>query len=195
MEEFLLPVENVKTLIPLQDSYLELEVPYTFGKHTLKVTSFQGQLKLNSAKKELIAGNISLDIEKFETKDKTLLCHFLESMTLDYQVASFPEKQVCENDKLPIEGKNAPRFRTISASLVNSAGLSDPSIILKWSIHGVEKDYAIPVQMSWDTQENIFNLSSRWKMKRSDYNIIVKKFLFINASDEISLKLKLKESL
>ena len=179
-------------LVPVQESSLDIEIPYTFGKQALSLSKFKGQIQLDSLNNTLSSGEITVELEDFETKDPTLLCHFLESLTLDYSVSDYPAKHVCKDNKLPVTGKNSPQYRTITASLVKPTHISEPHLSLKWSIHGVEKDLELPVKMTWSMENQILNLSSDWKMKRSDFNIIVKKFLFVEADNVVRLKLNLK---
>ena len=179
-------------LVPVQESSLEIEIPYTFGKQTLSLRQFRGQILYDSQENSFASGEIVVELDDFETKDPILLCHFLESLTLDYSQSDYPKKHICQDNKLPTTGKNAPKFKTITAKLLRPSHLSESRLSLRWSIHGVEKDLEIPVKMTWSMENKILNLSSDWKMKRSDFNIIVKKFLFVEAADEVRLKLNLK---
>jgi hypothetical protein len=188
----LLPIENLKTLVPVQESSLEIEIPYTFGKHILKVSHFHGNVFYDSLNNSFSSGTISVDVEDFKTKDKTLLCHFLEAMTLDYKASDYPGKHVCDNDELPATGKNSPVFKVITATLTKPSHLSETSLNINWQIRGIEKSLALPVKMTWSMENQILNLTSEWKMSRADFNIIVKKFLFISVEDKLNLKLNLK---
>lgn len=183
--------ENLKSLVPAQDSSLIIEIPYPFGKHLIKVTQFQGQVFFDTEKNCFSSGTITLNVEDFVTKDQTLLCHFLEAMTLDYNVSDYPKKHVGIGDKLPLAGKNSPRFKTISAKLLGQFSSSETNLKIKWLIRGIERVLDVPVKMSWSKDKVTLNLAAEWKMNRSDFDIVVKKFLFIDADNTLALKLHL----
>jgi hypothetical protein len=183
--------ENLKSLVPTHDSSLIIEIPYPFGKHLIKVTKFQGQVLFDPEKNCLSSGTITLNVEDFMTKDQTLLCHFLEAMSLDYSVSDYPKKHVGIGNKLPSVGKNSPRFKTISATLLGPSPFSEKNFKIKWLIRGIERDLDVPVKISWSTDKKRLNLSAEWKMSRSDFDIVVKKFLFIDADNTLALKLHL----
>jgi polyisoprenoid-binding protein YceI len=176
----------------MDGSDLTMKVPYSFGEHALKVKNFSGPVIYNRSREEIVSGILSIDINSIESDDKKLVCHLRESLGLDYKVSDFPDDHVCENNKLPKEGKNSIKYGTITAELTTPSLLSSKILILKWTIHGQEKIIEVPYEATWDEKSQMIDLHATWTMKRSDFNIIVKKFLFIDASDEIKLKLDLK---
>ncbi len=176
----------------LDDSNLLMKVPYSFGEHDLKVKNFTGSVLYNSSKEEITSGKLSIEISSIEGDDKKLVCHMMESLGLDYKVSDFPDDHVCDDNKLPSEGKNSVKFSTITAELTTPSLVSSKVLTLKWTIHGVDKVVEVPFESTWDEKSQKMELKANWTMKRSDFDIIVKKFLFIDASNEIKLKLDLK---
>lgn len=188
---FSLTLRAQDILVPQKNSTLEIKIPYTMGTHNLATQNFSGEIHFDTKTKTLLSGTITLLVTDIMGKDNTLLCHLQESLTLDYGPADFPENHVCDNNKLPVEGKNAPVYKTISATLLAPYKLGDTHMSLKWSIHGQEKELSLPGDVSWDERTHLLKIRSEWSMKRSDFGIVVKKFLFIDADNKIPLNLDL----
>jgi polyisoprenoid-binding protein YceI len=142
----------------------------------------------------LSSGTLTVNVLDFTTKDQTLYCHFIEAMALDYNTSDYPKKHVCPGDKVPTEGKNAPKYKTISATLTKPASTNSTTLSMKWLIRNTQKELQIPVHLEWDKKKENLKLSSQWKMQRSDFGIIVKKFLFIEAENNLKINLEMNLS-
>ncbi len=175
-----------------KEQSLEFIVPYTFGSHIFKSTQLDGELVWDEATRKIIQANFSVDLSQIKVKDDKLKCHFEESMGLDYEKSDYPSEHVCnEDNKLPTEGKNAIVFKQIKLRLLSPINLESKIAQVEWEIRGIKKTQELPIEINLIESDNLFTLNAEWKMKRSDFGIKVKKFLFIDADDTIKLKLKL----
>ncbi len=178
-------------LVPLKDSKVILYVPYTMGTHKLEGQGFLGTVQFDEKNLTISDGKLSLRADKITGEKKTLICHMNEALTLDYEKSDFPEDHVCEDDKLPTEGKNAPVYPEIEVQLLKPISLDTTSTTVRWTIHGVSRDQDLPVSISWDKLTRSLALKSNLSINRKDYDITVKKFLFIGVDDNIPLKIQL----
>ncbi len=176
-------------LNPLSESKLEMVVPYSFGKHELKAKNFKGRVEWDEKQKKILKGEIRLSISEITGEKPTLICHLQESLGLDYKKSDFPDSHVCSDDKLPSEGKNAIVWPDISAELLSPLSVGDNTAKVKWTMHGQTRELEMPITIKEEGKSVILN--SSWSMKRQDFGIVVKKFLFIEASDELPIKLHL----
>lgn len=171
------------------ETKINLTVPYTFGKHELLASKVQGQLKWSSQESVITDAEVALEVSDLEAKDQKLKCHLVEALTLDYSLSDYPKEHVCDgDDRLPQTGKNSPVFKQIKLRLVAPVKLSDQTAELEWEIHGRTRKQTIPIRVSLAEEGRKLVLDSQWKMKRSDYGIKVKKFLFIDAADELPVE-------
>lgn len=178
-------------LFPLKDSKVILKVPYTMGTHKLEGEGFLGTVHLDEKTLTISEGRLSLKVDKITGEKKTLVCHMKEALTLDYERSDFPEDHVCEDDKLPSEGKNAPIYPEIEVQLLKPISVDVTSMNVKWTIHGVSREQEIPVSMSWNNISRKLSLNSNFIINLKDFDITVKKFLFIGVDDEIPLTIQL----
>lgn len=177
--------------LTLQEQSLEFIVPYTFGSHTFKSTQLKQELVWDEDKRSITQANFSVDLSQIKVKDDKLKCHFEESMGLDYEKSDFPSEHVCQDNKLPTEGKNAIVFKQIKLRLLSPINLESKTAQVEWEIRGIKKTQVLPIEINYDNEKHLLVLKSDWIMKRSDYGIHVKKFLFIDADNDIQLKLKI----
>lgn len=180
---------NVSTFTKSQ---IELKVPYTFGVHTVKATKVTGQIFWNNEKTQILEADFVLAVTDLTNEDKTFICHLQSSLTLDYSLSDFPREHVCEDDSLPATGKNSPKHPTITAHLVAPFTLGDKSAKILWTIHGVTREQNVPVVVTLSEDKTQYVLKGDWKMKRSDFDITVKKFLFIDADNKLPVSLHLE---
>ena len=178
-------------LVPLKDSKVILNVPYTMGTHGLEGQGFLGTVHLDEKTLTISEGKLTLRVDKITGEKKTLICHMNEALTLDYEKSDFPENHVCEDDKLPSEGKNAPVYSEIEVQLVKPISVDSTSTTVRWIIHGVSREQEIPVSITWNKLSRNLSLKSNFTINRKDYDITVKKFLFIGVDDKIPLTIQL----
>ncbi|MBY0517274.1 MAG: hypothetical protein K2P81_10215 [Bacteriovoracaceae bacterium] len=176
--------------LELKDQSLEFTVPYTFGSHTFKGHKLNGEVSWDEQNQKITQAQYSLKVSEIEVKDQKLKCHFEESMTLDYGKSDFPAEHVCVDNKLPQEGKNSSIYPEIKMKLLSPVGFESKFAQVEWEIRGMKKTQEIPIELKrGESGELVIN--TEWSMKRSDFGIEVKKFLFIAADDKIHLKLKM----
>lgn len=174
------------SLTPAPASKINITLPYTMGEHELKAKGLTGTLEWDGENKEIKSGELKLPITAIQAEKDELECHMREALGLDYKVSDFPETHVCEDDELPEQGPNSIRYPHITASLLSPLKLGKNQVPVKWNIHGKEKVITMPITL--EMKEGKMTLKSKWKMKLSDFDITVKKFLFIGVEDEASLK-------
>jgi hypothetical protein len=179
------------TLVPLEASLVKIKVPYTMGTHELEGRGLYGVVQFDEDAQLITEGNLGIPVSNLKGEKKTLVCHLNESLTLDYKKSDFPEDHVCEEDKLPHGGKNAPAFTEIQANLVKKFPLNSGPIQVSWTIHGVTKEMEVPSTIHWDKQTRRLTITSKFSIDRRDFDITVKKFLFIGVEEKIPLELKL----
>ena len=177
--------------LSLNDAKIQLKVPYTMGTHTLKASQLSGSLQWSESRQQLLSGELILAVQDIAADDETLRCHLLESLTLDYTKSDFPKKHVCEGDKLPLEGKNAPVYSNIKVRLAGPFTLTDNAVLVEWEIHGVKKEQTLPLEIKLSEDKKTFTLKANFKLKRSDFGIVVKKFLFIDADDKLPIEVEI----
>lgn len=178
-------------LVPLKESRVLLSVPYTMGTHELEGQGFLGSVLFNESTRLMSEGRFSLAVDRITGEKKTLVCHMNEALTLDYEKSDFPEEHVCEDDKLPSEGKNAPVYPEIEVQLLKPISIDATSMTVMWRIHGVSREKVIPVSITWDKLSRHLTVRSNISIDRKDYDITVKKFLFIGVDEKIPLKIEL----
>jgi hypothetical protein len=181
-------------LKPISTSRADLSIPYTMGTHKLEAKGFEGKIEYNEKLNQISSGTISLNVKNIIGDKKTLICHMQESLTLSYEKSDFPDDHVCEDDELPIVGKNSPAYPVITAELLNHS-IESNVLRIKWNIHGLSKIIDTPIKMHWEDSSRNLSIEAEQKLKISEFGIIVKKFLFIGVKDEVlvNIKLNLKE--
>jgi hypothetical protein len=175
---------SVLKLTPLAGSRIEVSVPYTMGEHKVTSDEIQGIVTFEMDKSLIVQGELILPVKSLRHDKPELVCHLQESLSLDYAKSDFPDKHVCRDNKLPSEGKNAPVFIDITASLIEPFKIGTLTVPVRWTIHGLTKILPVEVHSEWDAENLKLSISVKTKFKRSDFNITVKKFLFIGV-DEI----------
>lgn len=177
---------------PLDSSSIKVEVPYTMGTHELSASELGGSVNFNPVVGEISSGNLTLPVTALKNDNAELVCHMRESLTLDYEKSDFPGSHVCEDDKLPTEGKNAPVHHDIVAEIQSPVKLGASEVPVIWTIHGVKKTISVPVTSSWDATSSKLTLEGKLTFKRSDFDIEVKKFLFIGVDNKIPVKFRIE---
>jgi len=180
---------NVSTFTKSQ---IELKVPYTFGVHTVEATKITGQVFWNNDNTQILEADFALAASDLTNDDKTFICHLQSSLTLDYKQSDFPAEHVCEDDALPTTGKNSPKHPTITAHLAAPFTMGDKSAKILWTIHGVAREQNVPVTVTLNDEKTQYTIKADWKMKRSDFDITVKKFLFIDADNKLPVSLHIE---
>jgi hypothetical protein len=178
-------------LVPLKESRVLLSVPYTMGTHELEGQGFLGSVLFDESTLLMSEGRFSLAVDRITGEKKTLVCHMYEALTLDYEKSDFPEEHVCEDDKLPSQGKNAPVYPEIELQLLKPISIDATSMTVRWTIHGVSREKVIPVSIRWDKLSRHLTVRSNIIIDRRDFDITVKKFLFIGVEEKIPLKIEL----
>jgi polyisoprenoid-binding protein YceI len=178
-------------LVPMKESKVYLSIPYTMGTHELEGKDFLGSAHLDESNLQMSEGRFSLAVDRITGQKKTLLCHMKEALTLDYEKSDFPEEHICEDDKLPSEGKNAPVYPEIEVQQLKPISIDGTTMTVKWTIHGVSREQVIPVSIRWDKQSRKLTVKSNFSIDRKEYDITVKKFFFVGVDEKIPLKLDL----
>jgi len=115
-------------LAPASGSYVKVMVPYTLGEHKITSDEIQGSVAFDKDKNLVKQGELILPVKSLRHDKTELMCHLQESLTLDYDKSDFPDEHVCKDDELPIEGKNAPAFKNIVASLIEPFKLGSVTV-------------------------------------------------------------------
>ena len=178
-------------LTPLEASRVNVKIPYSLGTHELEARGFTGSVDFTENTQLIKSGSIVLEVIKLKGKKQTLVCHMYEALSLDYEKSDFPEDHVCEDDKLPLEGKNSPVHTEIKVQLLKPVSIESNSVMLMWTIHGVTREQEVPAKISWDKEARRLRIQSNFAIDLKDYNITVKKFLFIGVKDQVTLELEL----
>ncbi len=179
------------TLIPQDSSRVNVKIPYSLGTHEVVAQEFIGSVEFSEDDLVISSGSIGLEVMKLKGKDETLTCHMYESLTLDYEKSDFPAEHVCEDEKLPQSGKNAPVHTTIKVQLSRPSSIKTKSLMLQWTIHGVTRELEVPADFLWNKEAGTLRIHSVFTIDLKDFNIIVKKFLFIGVKDKVTLELEL----
>lgn len=178
--------------IHISNVKIVFKIPYTLGTHFAKVDKLNATIVWDEKISKISKAEVVLHAEDILLEDKKLKCHLLESLTLNYDKSDYPEQHVCENNQLPTAGKNSSEYPDINAKLKTALSLSDKEAEIEWDIHGVKKDLKIPVSFELSESRKSVIIKSQWEMSRSDFGIVVKRFLFIDADDRIPVELSLE---
>lgn len=177
------------TLTPSEKSKVAISLPYSMGVHEFSAKAFSGKLEWDEKANEIKSGELKLAIQGIKVKKSEQKCHMMEAMGLDYKASEFPESHVCnKDDELPKDGPDSIKYPEITATLLSPIKMGENEVKVSWQIHGKTKEITMPITM---TKGDGIVLTSNWKMKLSDFDIIVKKFLFIAVKDDVSLKMTL----
>lgn len=175
---------------PTALSNLLIEIPYTMGTHKLKSNHFLGHIEWDPKTNEIKGGELKLAIANIQTDKEEMECHMREALGLDYDASDFPETHICnDKDELPKDGSNSIKYPEITATLLSPLKIGMNKAKVRWMIHGKTKELTMPITLTRDESSEKLMLHSSWTMKLSDFDIIVKKFLFIAVKNEVSLKL------
>lgn len=172
-------------LTPVPGSKVKVIVPYTMGEHKITSSEIQGSVTFDKDKGLVKQGELILPVNSLRHDKKELVCHLQESLSLDYDKSDFPEEHVCKDDKLSTEGRNSPAFINIVASLIEPFKLGSTTVPVRWTIHGVTKELSVDIHSAWDEENSKLSIRGKTKFQRSDFNITVKKFLFIGVDEVI----------
>lgn len=179
------------SLVPSEQSKVTIEIPYSMGEHVLNAQGLSGKIEWDEKTNTIQNGELKLAIVNIKAKKSKMECHLRESLGLDYKNSDFPDEHVCDDDdQLPKEGANSIKYSDVTATLVSPLKTGKNVAQVRWNIHGKTKEMVMPITVSKDDKGEVV-LDSKWKMKLSDYDIVVKKFLFIAVEDEFSVKMNL----
>jgi polyisoprenoid-binding protein YceI len=183
------------TYRPAALANLLIEIPYTMGTHKLKSNQFIGNIDWDPKTNEIKSGELKLAIANIKTDKEEMECHMREALGLDYDASDFPETHICnDKDELPKDGPNSIKYPEITATLLSPLKIGDNKAKVRWMIHGKTKELTMPITLTQDERSEDLLLNSSWNMKLSDFDIIVKKFLFIAVKNDVSLKLTMSLS-
>lgn len=168
-------------------------VRHTFGAYDIPNTNARGEMEISSDQ-GIRRFWVAFGIKGFDSGNRTLNCHLQEALGLDYRQSNFPDRHVCENDRLPMKGKNAVRYPEVAFRSIDGGstpwGMGDAprelSLAGTWSIHGVD----LPATMKIQFQKTEKGHRARGKSKISlkDFGVIVRGFLFISVKDEVQVE-------
>ena len=180
------------TLTPSEKSKVAIELPYSMGTHEFSAKAFSGKIEWDEKANEIKSGELKLAIEAIKVKKSELKCHMMEALGLDYKASKFPKSHVCNNDdELPKDGPDSIKYPEITGTLLSPLKMGENEAKVSWQIHGKIKEMTMPVTLTKGEGGELVVLNSKWKLKLSDFDIIVKKFLFIAVKDDVSLNMTL----
>jgi hypothetical protein len=175
---------------PVEKSRVSIVIGYTMGEHKLEAEGMVGKVEWDLKTNEVKSGELKMAIANIKSEKSELECHMRESLGLDYLVSNFPKEHVCNNeDKLPISGPNSIKYPEITATLLSILKVGDNEAQVQWVIHGKKTIITMPITLIKGEEGKFLKMKSKWNMKLSDFDIIVKKFLFIGVKDDVSLNL------
>jgi polyisoprenoid-binding protein YceI len=175
---------------PSEKSHVSIEIDYTMGEHLLEAKGISGKVEWDPTTSEIKSGELKMAIANIKSQKSELECHMRESLGLDYLISNFPKDHVCnEEDKLPNAGPNSIKYPEISATLLSVLKVGENEAKVQWIIHGKKSTLTMPITVTKGKEGEVLKMNSKWNMKLSDFNIIVKKFLFIGVKDDVELKL------
>jgi polyisoprenoid-binding protein YceI len=171
-------------------SKASVRVRYTFGSYEIPNQDVRGRLELHPSK-SLSQVRVAFGNQGFRSGNPTLDCHLQESLGLDYTQSEFPEKHVCEKDRLPVKGRNSVRypevaFRSMDGALTFSKVNEKPielNVAGDWSIHGIERPVTLTIQI--EKYQEGYRVRGKNSFSLKDFGVEVKKFLFISVNDEV----------
>jgi hypothetical protein len=177
-------------IAPSEKSHVSIEIAYTMGEHLLQAEGMSGKVEWDPTTSEIKSGELKMAISNIKSQKSELECHMRESLGLDYLVSNFPKAHVCnDEDKLPTTGPNSIKYPEISATLFSVLKVGENEAKVQWVIHGKKFTITMPITVTKGKDGEVLRMNSKWNMKLSDFDIIVKKFLFIGVKDDVKLKL------
>lgn len=183
----LLSSQVVAQSYSILESNISFSAPYTFGVHEGKSNKLSGNIVISQMSK------LVLPIESLKTENSEINCHLYEALGLDYKTSDFPDEHVCEDDKLPVEGKNKLAFSNITYHISNSTVIDDSTTQTKLRLEGELEVHGVKKKEIWDITINNTGEKLTTKTKKkivlADYGIIVKKFLFIKVKGTVEVEI------
>jgi hypothetical protein len=177
-------------IAPSGKSHVSIEIDYTMGEHLLEAEGMSGKVEWDPTTSEIKSGELKMAIANIKSKKSELECHMRESLGLDYLISNFPKNHVCnDEDKIPTAGPNSIKYPEISATLLSVLKIGENEAKVQWIIHGEKSVITMPITVAKGKDGEVLRMNSKWNMKLSDFDIIVKKFLFIGVKDDVKLKL------
>lgn len=172
---------------------VEFRMGYTLGTHKGWADAGTGFIELSGESgktfQSLKRAELVFNPASLRTGNPDIDCHLLEALTLDYAQSDYPESHVCVNNQLPTDGKNTSRYSEIRFE----ADAQPLGNLMKGrlTIHGQTRDAVLALSdISQDDAKVSAQIES--KLKLSDYGVIVKPFLFVTVSDDVTLLLNFK---
>jgi hypothetical protein len=191
---------------PEGSAAVRIDLPYTFGTHSLDARLLQGEVRVDwqATQAPAVTGRLWLPLASIHGGGDTLNCHMREAMGLDYARSAFPGKHVCADGKLPATGDDAVAFPEIAFEIrrvaVDSVRTRNgeyemwrATALGRWTIHGVTRDASIDLRLTVPANQTAH---PRWvrvegerKIRLADYGIQVKRAFVVTAGDEATVKL------
>jgi polyisoprenoid-binding protein YceI len=176
--------------LKLKSSSADFKLGYTMGTHEGKTQAVTGFLDLETG-----TGEFQVPITTIKTGNSEMDCHMYESLGINYKNSDFPDKHVCEDDNVPSSGPNSIVYPNVSYKItsIETLNKTDNSYDLKvmgaWVIHGksVPKNY----QLTLNKKDNTWKTKLDLKLSLKEFDVIVKKFLFIGVEDTVKLTLNM----
>lgn len=178
-------------MAPLREGAVTFALGFTLGTHEGKASSARGELTAELEPLSVRGGFIEVPIAALSSDDEKRDCHTRESLGLDYAKSDFPGGHVCEDGKLPNEGKNAVAFPAIRFDIANVTArdaAGNAVVKGKWTIHGVTRESA-PIPITFTPllgKKAAFRVHGSAPLSLKDFGIVVKNFLLISVSDQVT---------
>ncbi|MBI2607154.1 MAG: YceI family protein [Deltaproteobacteria bacterium] len=181
---------------PLRDGAVTFSLGFTLGTHEGKASAARAEVAAELAPFSVRGGFIEVPIASLSSDDAKRDCHTREALGLDYAKSDFPGSHVCEDGKLPSEGKNAVAFPTIRfdiASVTAPDAAGNAVARGKWTIHGVTRESTpIPITITpLLGKKAAFRVHGSASLSLKEYGIAVKNFLLISVSDSVMVNFDL----
>ncbi|MBF0315866.1 MAG: YceI family protein [Oligoflexia bacterium] len=209
--EALKAAEERFNLTPPGDSnpnQIKFTLGYSLGTHVGKVYAGTGFVTLEAGQLETLRGEFHIPIAAIRTgNDATRDCHLRESLGLNYQLADYPARHICDsNDMLPETGGASIKYPWIHFTIDKSVLLSSESdfattrkaqirIFGTWEMHGQKfsSDYPFSVEFSQDGSS--FTTKGDLVLNFDDFGIQVKPVRVFGFSLSVDEMIKLKLNL
>lgn len=190
-------------LVPHQDgnSGVTFQLPYTAGIHTGQISQAMGAIRIDKAS-QTVTGSFTVPIAGITTGNATRDCHMRESMGIDYSKSQFPNQHVCDfQNQVPAQGPDSIAFPNIEfdiSGVVSSSGpltlepgkAFDVQTTGKWTVHGVSVQKNFTLHIAVESGGSL-KISGTVPLLLSEFNIVVKPFLFITVGNTSKVVLDL----
>ena len=188
------------------DTGIRFDVPYTAGTHHGFSKAVAGDIVINLDPIEARSVALKIPITSMTTGDTTRDCHMRESLGINYAGSRFPGEHVCDaNHQLPSSGPDSVVYSNVELTILRIEGAATTldvgksatvTATVRMGIHGVTKDFTIPLKIDSTASAAPgaapkLHVSSTYPVLLSDFGIVVKPFLFIKVSNQMTVKIDL----